>query len=190
MAADSAGNDILNVGVPITGKIAIAPEGTTMPTDEDFISPSWVLPVAFTPIGLVKESGGPQLAWAADGEPIEFWQDEYTIPSGAAVVTLTVTAAEVLGNIVRGLVAGAAPNVDGITYVDGGGHALRYVVYIEEIFKNGAIRRRLSVNAGLQSVTEDQSARADVLGQQLVFDFRRHADTDDKHFQEVVLPAA
>lgn len=187
--ADSAGNDITQVGVPITGAIAIAPAGTTLPTPLELMDDEYTLPVAFKKIGLVKNGGGPQLAWAPSGDPLEFWQDGYEIPSGDADTTLTVNAAEALGDIVRGIVSGAAP-VAGITYVDGGGHATGYVTYIEEIYKSGYIRRRVNANTTLRSTTEDQSARADVQGQQLVFAFGRSALHDDKHFVEAVLPPA
>jgi hypothetical protein len=186
---DAAGNDITQVGVAVTGAIAIAPFGTTIPTALELMDDEYTLPVAFKKIGLVKNGAGPQLAWGPDGDPIEFWQDGYEIPSGDADVALTVTAAEALGANVREIVAGAAVAA-GITDVDGGGHATRYVVYTEEVFKTGAIRRRVNANATLRSTTEDQNNRGEVVGQQLVFAYGRHADTGGKHFREAVLPAA
>lgn len=187
--ADSAGNDITQVGVAITGAIAIAPFGTTLPTDLELMDDEYTLPVAFEKIGLVKNGAGPQLAWGPEGDSITFWQDEYEIPSGNATVSLTVTAAEALSPIVRELVSGAAVAA-GITDIDGGGHATQYVVYTEEIFKNGAIRRRVCANATLRSTTEDQNNRGEVVGQQLVFAYKRSAGTGGKHIREAVIPAA
>jgi hypothetical protein len=187
--ADSAGNDITQVGVSVTGKIFIAPFGTTIPTNEELMTDPLVLNVAFKAIGLVKGGAGPQLAWSATGDPIEFWQDGYEIPSGEADTTLTFTAAEALGDIVRGIVAGAAP-VDGITDVDGGGHATRYCVVVVEVFKTGAIRIRVNANATLRSTTEDQNNRGEVVGQQLVLAFGTSALHGNKHFREAVIPAA
>ena len=188
MAADSAGNDITKVFVGMTGAIALAPFGTTIPTEEELMDPEYSLPVAFKRIGLVKQGGGPQLGGGPTGDPIGMWQDGYELPSGDADATLTVTAAEALSDIVRGFVAGAAP-VDGITDVDMGGHAVKYVTYVEEIAKSGAIRRRVNANTGLRSTTEDQNNRAEVLGQQLVLAFGRSALHNNKHFREAVIPA-
>jgi len=189
MAADSAGNDITKVFVAVTGAIAIAPAGTALPTAEDLMDDEFELPAAFKKIGLVKAGGGPQIGGGPTGDPLGFWQDGYEIPSGDADATLTVTAAESLSDIVRGIVAGAAPTA-GITDVDMGGHSVKYVTYIEEIAKSGAIRRRLNANTGLRSTTEDQNNRNEVVGQQLVFSFGRSALHGGKHFREAVLPAA
>jgi hypothetical protein len=187
--ADSAGNDITQVGVAVTGAIAVAPFGTTLPTALELMDPEYTLAVAFEKIGLVKNGAGPQLAWGPTGDAIEFWQDGYEVPSGEADATLTVTAAEALSPIVRKIIAGTAV-VAGITDVDAGGHATQYVVYTEEIFKNGAIRRRVNANANLRSTTEDQNNRGEVVGQQLVFGYKISALHGSKHFREAVIPAA
>lgn len=190
MAADSNGNDILAVGVPVTGSIGFAPFGTAIPTPIEGASDTLVLDEAFVKIGLLKTDGGPQFAWAADGDPIEFWQDGYTIPSGLANVTLAITAAEVLADQVREIIAGVAPDANGYVEIDGGGHATRWVVFTEEIFKNGAIRRRVAPWVQLQSATEDRSERGTVNGNALLFDINRHDSVGGKHFGEWVLPAA
>jgi hypothetical protein len=189
MAADSAGNDILAVGVPVGGYIGFAPEGTPIPTPAEGADPDLELDPAFRRLGLVKDDGGPQFAWAADGDPIEFWQDGYSIPSGLANVSITVSAAEALNDQVREIIAGVAPDVNGYLEMDGGGHSTKYVVFTEEIFKNGAIRRRVAPNVGLTSTTEDQSTRGEVIGSQLAFGVSRSSLVGNKHFGEWVLPA-
>lgn len=189
MAADAAGNDILAVGIPVTGSIGIAPFGTAIPTPTAGGADALVLDPAFRKLGLLKSDGGPQFAWAASGEPIEFWQDGYTEPSGLADVTLSVTAAEVLGDLYRELVAGAVPDANGYVEIDGGGHSNRYVVFTEEIFKNGAIRRRVAPWVQLQSATEDRSERGTVNGSALVFEISRSEAVGGKNFGEWVLPA-
>lgn len=189
MAADENGNDIQAVGVPVTGSIGFAPFGTPIPSPAEGAADDLVLDPAFVKIGLLKDDGGPQFAWAADGDPIEFWQDGYKIPSGLADVTLTITAAEVLADQVREIIAGIAPDEHGYLELDGGGHATQWVVFTEEIFKNGAIRRRVAPNVTLQSSTEDQSTRGEVNGNQLVFDINRSPVVNNKHFGEWVLPA-
>lgn len=189
MTADSSGNDILAVGVPVTGFIGIAPFGTTIPTRAGGASESLALDPAFKKLGLLKTDGGPQFAYAADGEPIEFFQDGYSIPTGLANVTLAVSIAEALNTNVRELIAGATVDANGYLEYDGGGHATKYVVFTEEIFKNGAIRRRACPNVQVQGVTEDQSTRGSVNGQALTFEILRSDEVGGKHFGEWVLPA-
>lgn len=190
MAADSAGNDIAAVGVPVTGRIAFAPFGTAL------LSPSQgaqaditSLMGAFTPIGLLKEDGGPQFAWAASGDPIEFWQEGYQIPSGLADVTLAITAAEALRAYVRQIISGMVPDANNMVVIDGGGHATKWVVYTEEIFKNGAVRRRQAPSVQLLSSTEDRSERGGVMGNALQFTINRDT-TIAGHFREWVLMSA
>lgn len=188
MAADSAGNDILAVGVPVSGSIGFAPYGTTIPTPASGADNDLTLDPAFVKIGLLKEDGGPQFAWAADGDPITFWQEGYSIPSGLANVTLAITAAEILAEQVREIIAGVTPDANGYVEIDGGGHAKRWVVFSEEIFKNGAIRRRVAPLVTLASSTEDRSERGGVMGNALLFNIARHEAVNMKHFGEWVLP--
>lgn len=189
MVADAAGNDILAVGVPVTGSIGFAPFGTVIPTPVEGASDDLVLDPAFVKIGLLKEDGGPQFAWAADGDPILFWQDGYSLPSGLANVTLSITAAETLADQVRAIIAGVQPDANGYLEIDGGGHSQQWVVFTEEIFKSGAIRRRVAPNVTLATSEEDQSTRGEVNGNALTFNINRSAVTGNKHFGEWVLPA-
>lgn len=188
--ADAAGNDILAVGVPVTGSIGFAPFGTAIPTPVQGAVDALVLNAAFKKLGLLKDAGGPQFAWAASGDPILFWQDGYSMPSGLADVTLTLTVAELLNDHVRSIISGVTPDANGYLTMDGGGHATQYVLFTEEIFKNGAIRRRVAPNVTLRSTTEDQNNRGEVNGSQLVFSIARHASVQNNHFGEWVLPAA
>lgn len=191
MAADSAGNDIAAVAVPVTGFLGIAPFGTDFPTPAegatDPLTPA--LDAAFKKLGLVKEDGGPQLAWEADGDPILFWQDGYSIPSGLANVTLVATAAQTDENV-RKIVYGKTADVNHYLTVDGGGHATQYVLFTEEIFANGYIRRRVAPNVGVLSAVEDQSTRGEVLGTQITFTIRRSPLVNNEHFGEWLLPPA
>jgi hypothetical protein len=189
MSADEKGNDIGAVGVPVDGNIGFAPYGTTLLTPSAGASPTLVLPDSFVKIGLLKDDGGPQFAWEADGDPLEFWQEGYSIPSGLANVTLSITAAEALAAHVRRIISGVAPDQYGYLEHDGGGHATRWVVFTEEIFKNGAIRRRQAPSVSLASSAEDQSTRGEVMGNALTFNIARHAGVGNKHFGEWVIPA-
>lgn len=191
MAADSAGNDITEVGVPVTGFIGIGPLGTTLPDDDegntDPLTPA--LNVAIVKMGLLKADGGPLVTWAAQGDPIEFWQDGYELPTGDAEVLINFTLAEMLSDKARKLISGAAPDVNDMTIVDGGGHSTRYVVWIEEIYKNGQIRRRAIKSAGLRSITEDKNTRGEAQGAAVVMSVAYDTDIAG-HFREwVVKPA-
>ena len=62
-------------------------------------------------------------------------------------------------------------------------------MFTEEIFANGAIRRRVAPHVTLQSSTEDRSERGAVNGNALVFEITRHEDVGGKHFGEWGLPA-
>lgn len=185
---DSQGNDITAVAVPVTGFIGVAPLGTVIPTPVEGAEETLSLAAAFKKLGLLKTDGGPQWAWEQTGDAIEFWQDGYTLPSGLSNVTLAVTAAQT-DSWVRELISGQTPDANGYINFDGGGHATQYVIFTEEIFKNGAIRRRVAANAQVQSVVEDRSTRGEVLGYAITFKINRSAATGNAHFGEWVLAA-
>lgn len=188
MAADAQGNDITTVGVPVTGNIGLAPFGTAFPSPSEGAAYDLQLEAAFRKIGLLKTDGGPQWAWAPSGDAIEFWQDGYSIPSGLADVTVTISAAQT-DDIVRSIVYGKEPDPNHFVTVDGGGHADQYVLFTEEIFKNGQIRRRVAPNAQVQSVAEDKSERGTPMGYQIVFKINRSVLVANEHFGEWLLPA-
>lgn len=187
MAADANGNDITAVAVPVTGNLGVAPFGTTFPTPVEGAAADLVLDPSFKKLGLVKTDGGPQWAWAANGDPITFWQSGYSIPTGLADVTLTVSLAQT-DETVRSIIYGKTADANGYITVDGGGNATQYVLFTEEIFKNGVIRRRVAPNAQVTSVTEDQSTQGDVLGYQVVFTIDRSDLVDGEHFGEWLIP--
>lgn len=187
MAADDEGNDVGAVAVPVTGSIGVAPAGTVIPTPTEGADPDFTLDAAFLKLGLLKTDGGPQFAWAADGDPITFWQDGYTIPTGLAAVTLVVSAAQT-DDTVRTIVYGKSPDTNGYLTVDGGGNAQVYEIFTEEIFKNGVIRRRIAANATVGTVAEDQSTRGEVLGYQITFNIARSSQLENNHFGEWLLP--
>lgn len=188
MTADSAGNDITAVAIPVTGFIGYAPFGTTLPTAVEMADPDFLLPPAFKKFGLIKTDGGPQWAWAADGDPIDFWQDGYKIPTGLANVTVVASLAQTDDNV-RTVLYGAAPDANGRIIVDGGGSEKAYVIFTEELFKSGAIRRRLAPNAQVGEVAEDQSTRGEVLGYATTFNVNRSGDISNGHFAETLIPA-
>lgn len=187
MAADAAGNDVTAVGLPVTGNLGIAPFGTVIPTPVAGAAPEYTLDPAFKVPGLLTEDGGPEWTQEADGDPIEFWQEGYSIPSGLANVELVVKLAET-SEIVREIINGKTADANGYLTVDGGGTATKYVLFTEEIFKNGVIRRRVAPNAGIGSVKEDKSTRGEVLGYEVTFKIDRHASVENNHYGEWLVP--
>lgn len=189
--ADAAGNDITLVSVPVTGFVALAPFGTAFPTPAEGathpLTPA--LDPLFKKLGLLKTDGGPGWTWEQTGEAIEFWQDGYSIPSGLSNVQVAATAAE-MNAWVREIKSGQTPDANGYINFDGGGHATQYVLFSEEIFKNGAIRRRVAPNVQVSTVVEDRNTRGEVVGDAFTFKVNRSSLVGNGHFGEWVLPPA
>lgn len=188
MTADSLGNDIGAVFVPVTGYLGYAPAGTTLPTPAEGGAADFALPAAFKKAGLLKEDGGFQWTTESDGDPITFYQEGYSIPSGLANCTLEATLVQT-DDIVRKLVWGKTPDTNGFITIDAGGHSTEFVFFTEEIAKNGDIRRRIAVGQ-VASVSEDQSTRGEVYGYGVTLKMRRVAALNNEHLGEWIIPAA
>lgn len=184
--ADELGNDVELVAIPVSGAIALAPYGTEGPTKAEGADPEYTLPVAFKRVGLVTQDGGPEFTEERDGDPIQFWQDGYSIPTGLANCTITFTAAET-NPFVQELHAGTAPDENGYVEVNAGGHSNRYVLWLEEIFRNGMIRRRIAYLATVDSFTAVKSERGTVMGYTIVLRIGVHAKLNNNHYGQWVL---
>jgi hypothetical protein len=189
MAADSFGTDVSAVGVPVTGHMGVAPFGTAIPTAVEGAADTYILPVAYKLPGLLTEDGGFEWSMEADGDPIEFWQEGFSIPSGLANVTLKVKYAQT-DETVRGIIRGRTADVNGYITIDGGGTSERYVVFTEEIFKSGLIRRRVAANVGIESVAEDKSERGSVLGYEVTYSIARSPELGNDHIGEWLIQPA
>jgi hypothetical protein len=188
MVADLKGNDIAAVGVPVTGFIGYAPLATTIPTPAEGADPDFVLPVAFKKLGLIKVDGGPKWSEAANGDALEFWQEGYSIPTGLADVTVAASLAQIDENV-RSFLRGKTADANGYMTIDGGGNAKHFVIFTEEIFKNGLIRRRVAPDANIASNDENQSTRGEVLGNDVVLKVNNSPLVGGEHFGEwYVLP--
>lgn len=182
MAADEFGNDVTAVGIPVTGFMGYAPAATTLPTAVEGGAAGFVLPAAFKKAGLLTEDGGFEWTLEADGDPITFWQDGYSIPSGLANATLVAKLAQ-YDAIVRELAWGKTPDANGYITIDAGGHALEFVLFTEEIFKNGVIRRRVA-EVSVTAVAVDKSERGTPNGTQVTFSAKRSAALANEHIGE------
>jgi hypothetical protein len=185
---DSQGNDIAAVGVPITGFLGFAPAGTAFPTPVEGKDPELVLPEEWEMAGLVKQDGGFEWTLEPDGDPITFWQEGYSIPSGLANATLTTTLAQ-YDPIVRKLAYGKTADANGFITIDAGGHATPFRVFTEEIFKNGVIVRRIA-ECTVTSAKVDKSERGAVRGTALTFAAKRIAELNNEHIGEWLIAPA
>lgn len=189
-------NDVTKVGVPVTGFAAVAPFGTTIPGPAEGGSTSFTLPTDYQTLGLRTEDGAPEWTMEADGDPIVFFEDGYSIPSGLANVQVVMKLAQ-SDRIVREVTRGREYDANGYMTVDGGGTEKKYVLFTETIFKNGAIERRVAPNASIASVAEDKDERGSVRGTEVTFNISRSEEINNDHFAEwntlartVVAPAA
>lgn len=184
--SDEFGNDVELVGIPVSGAIALAPYGTDGPTKVEGASEGYTLPGAFRRIGLVTQDGGPEFTEERDGDPIQFWQDGYSIPTGLANCTITFTAAET-NPLVQELHAGVEPDENGYVEINAGGHAKRYTLWLEEIFRNGMIRRRIAYLVTVDSFQAVKSERGTVMGYNITLRIGVHAKLNNNHYGQWVL---
>ncbi|PPF64539.1 hypothetical protein C5E11_03870 [Clavibacter michiganensis] len=187
MVADAFGNDITAVGIPISGFLGYAPGGTVFPTPAAGGASDFVLPAAFKKAGLLTEDGGFEWTLEPDGDPIVFWQEGYSIPSGLANADCVAKLAQ-YDAAVRQLAWGKTPDDNGFITIDAGGHSLEFVMFTEEIFKNGVIRRRVA-ECTVTSAKVDKSERGSVNGTELNFHAKRSAALNNEHIGEwLILP--
>lgn len=190
MAADSFGNDITAVGIPISGNVGIAPMTADLLTPEEGAVYALVLDPLFRKLGLFTEDGGHTWTLEADGDPIVFYQDGYSIPSGLANATLVVKLAQ-YDALAQELLSGAVPDANGYITIDAAGHSTEYRLFSEEIFKNGVIRRRQAGKATITGVAVDQSTRGEVNGMEVTFKIERSPELGNKHLGEwLIKPGA
>lgn len=187
MAKDAKGNDVSAVGIPVTGRLGFAPIGTPGPTPAEGGSLSFTLDPAFQIPGLLTEDGGMEWTLEADGDPIPFWQEGYTLPSGLAKAEVVQTFAQT-DEIVRSIVRGQTADANGYMEIDAGGTDVHYSMFSEEVFKNGAIRRRWAPDANIQAVKEVKSKRGDVMGYETTVKINRSDLVGGKHFGEWLIP--
>jgi hypothetical protein len=183
MTADSFGNDITAVGIPITGSVGIAPMTTPLLTPAAGAEYEVELAAAFRKLGLFTEDGGQTWTLEADGDPIVFFQDGYSIPSGLANATLVVKLAQ-YDALAQELLSGKVPDANGYITIDAAGHSTEYRLFSEEIFKNGVIRRRQAGKATITGAAVDQSTRGEVNGMEVTFKIDRSPDLNNEHLGE------
>lgn len=185
MAADAAGNDILNVFIPVTGFLAFAPYGTALPSTADMAAYGYTPPVAWKRAGLITVDGG--FGWSDErADSIEFFQDGYQVSAANGTAALAVKLAETSANVrllLRNATADGNGGIDVNIDAD-----VRWSLYTEEVDKNGVIRRRVAGNGWLASAAADRSTRGEVNANEATFTIRRDANMGNRHYREVIVP--
>lgn len=166
MTADSAGNDLDAVGVPITGLAAFAPllEANLIAKADLGASPL-VLPAAYKKLGLYKQDGGPAPS-RENGDAIEFFQKGYTL-AGDGTRSVVIGLAE-QNAAVQSLIEDATPDTDGVIEVSSSLPDNRFILLVVTKYRNGTEKRQIGV-AAVTSVEPDQSERGSVEGQNVTF---------------------
>lgn len=161
MAADSQGNDLSSVPVPIGGLVAFAPYASANVIADALIGSTPIeLPEAYVKLGLVKQDGAPQHA-REDGDALEFWQDGYLL-SGEGSRTVQVNLAENNAAVLK-LVEGKEADANGVIYVDSSLPDAKVIIFMATKFKNGTEDRYNGV-ARVTAVEVDQDTRGEVRG--------------------------
>lgn len=168
MAADSQGNDLSAVGIPLTGFAAVQLDG-----EPEFLESvegggaTVALPAGYEKLGLFKDDGGPQDATETE-DAIEFFQDGYKI-AGASTLTVAITLAE-FNAIVRRLISGKTPDENGMILVDQAAPDATFPFFTVTTYKTGIQVRRNGL-ARVQAVEPDQDTRGEVKGRATTFEW-------------------
>lgn len=166
MTADSQGNDLSAVGVPITGLAAFAPVDQANVIAKPLLGASpLVLPVAAKRLGLYKVDGGPAPG-RESGDAIEFFQKSYTL-AGDGSRTVVINLAEQNPNV-QVLIEGVEPDANGVIEVSSSLPDNRFILYVITRYKGGKEKRQIGV-ASVTSVEPDQQTRGEVEGQSVTF---------------------
>jgi hypothetical protein len=166
MTADSQGNDLDAVGVPLTGLAAFAPVTLANVISKAELGASpLVLPAEAKRLGLYKVDGGPAPA-RETGDAIEFFQKGYTL-AGEGSRSVVITLAEQNAAVIA-LTEGAEPDENGVIEVSSSLPGNRFILYVVTRYRGGLEKRQIGV-ASVTSVEPDQQTRGEVEGIAVTF---------------------
>lgn len=166
MTADSQGNDLEAVGVPITGVAAFAPvEVANVIAKAELGASPLVLPTAAKRLGLYKVDGGPAPS-RENGDAIEFFQKGYTL-AGEGTRSVVINLAEQNVNV-QALIEGVEPDANGVIEVSSSLPDNRFILYVVTRYRGGLEKRQEGV-AAVTAVEPDQQTRGEVEGQAVTF---------------------
>lgn len=166
MTADSQGNDLDAVAVPLTGMAAFAPvDAENVIAKASLKDSPLTIPAAFKRLGLYKTDGGPEAAREA-GDAIEFFQKGYQL-AGDGTRTVKISLAEQNASV-QELIEGVAPDTDGVIAVSSSLPDNRFILLVVTRYKNGKEKRQIGV-AAVTAVEPDKQERGNVEGQAVTF---------------------
>ena len=187
MAKDKQGNDLANVGVPVTGAICIVPyaEGNVITrTRIGKTNATPKLPEVYARgtacRGLITSDGAPQDS-TESGDAIEFWQQGYML-NGETTISTAFTIAEDT-DLAREFCFGEKPDAAGVIAVATFTPDTKWMAYEEITYKNGNADRR----AGVIQVTANepgQAERGSVFGRAVTVKWGRDDLYEGKAFIE------
>lgn len=187
MASDSYGMDVSAVGVALTGRIAFAAYGVTLPTAAQMYNPAYTLPAGdWKNPGLIATDGGFNYS-ESRSDALQFFQDGYEVTVGTGELLLTVKLAET-SEVVRQITRGKTADANGTMEIDIDGDPIRYSVFTEQTYKNGVMRRRACANAWVRSVSNDQPTRGQADTVTLTLVIKRDSAHGNGHFRETLVP--
>lgn len=166
MAADSQGNDLDAVGVPITGVVAFAQLDVANVIAKSALGASpLVFPTGYKKLGLVKQDGAPAET-RETGDAIEFWQKGYSIP-GEGTRSVKVTLAEDNAAVMQ-LTEGKTPDANGVIEVSSSAPGNRFILFEEIRYRSGKARRREGA-ATVTAIEPGQQTRGETPGVAVTF---------------------
>jgi hypothetical protein len=181
MTADSQGNDLDAVGVPITGVAAYAPVASANVIAKDELGASpLVLPVAAKRLGLYKVDGGPADS-RESGDKIEFFQKGYSL-AGDGTRAVVINLAEQNAHV-KALIEGVEPDENGVYEVSSSLPDNRFILYVVTRYRGGKEKRREGV-ASITAVEPDQQTRGEVEGSAVTFTWQEDPLFNDAPFWE------
>lgn len=180
MAADSQGNDLSAVGVPIGGLVAFAEYAEeNVITDAQMGVTPLELPVGYKMLGLVKQDGAPQHQ-RESGDALEFWQKGYKL-AGEGTRSVQVNLAENNAAVLK-LVEGKEADENGVIYVDSNLPDARVILFMATKFKGGA-EDRYNGAAQVTAVEVDQDTRGEVRGRSVTLEWAEDPLFDGSPFK-------
>jgi len=189
MAADSQGNDITAVAIPITGAVAHAPvdeknvisaadgNDRDLKLVEDYPD--------YTKLGLFKSDGGVEDT-VDGGDSQQFFQEGYEL-AGDATLGFTVGLAQNDPGVVE-FVAGKPLDDNNSMLVSDAFRKEPFLAWQETMFKNKTIRRRNGV-AIITAVATDKDERGSVKGRTVTCKWLPSPLFDGEKYREWLIPA-
>lgn len=177
--ADSRGNNLARAQIPVSSRVMVAPYSTVGATSTEnlpSVSANQIKNLSWYPkeangwldLGLTKVDGGHKWTIQNVAPPQNFVSRQAAMQNGDVNVTLDLVVGEYSAVIFK-LHTGKAYGTNDFASISRPHKAMRWLVFSEEKFKSGKVRRRVGIATA--SMDEEQLVRGEVLGFRVVFNF-------------------